>query len=164
MVLLVSFDLTDSRGLSWSIHNGPDLSTLFCCSNRDTNHQHPFMAILNWASFSHLHCFFSTSNKGALPSSLSHTLPLCPNAWSSIDFFTVILLKKWHPCLPVRLRCDLKGRCSKTVMTVAVIPRVWPHQLHTGLYRLNWVTAWRKRGRVDVDLEGDRIISNGFCR
>lgn len=33
VVILVSFDLTVSRGLSWSIHNSPDLSSALCCSN-----------------------------------------------------------------------------------------------------------------------------------
>lgn len=97
MVLLASFDLTDSRGLSWSIHNGPDLSTVFCCNICDTNQRQPFMAILNWV-FSPTCIVFSipqTKVQMALILTfftVKHS-PFVPHCLIFHWSFTVILLK-----------------------------------------------------------------------
>lgn len=140
MVLLASFDLTDSRGLSWSIHNDPDLSTVFCCGNCDTNHQHPFMAILNWVLSPTRIVFSTPQTKVQMALTLTfftvkHS-PFVPHCLIFQWFLHSHSPQKWHPCLPARLRSDVKGRCSEALMTVAVKPKVWPHRLHTGLYRL----------------------------
>lgn len=138
-----SFDLTDSRGLSWSIHNGPDLSTAFCCCDCGTHHQRPFMAILNRGFFPPTRFVFSTSNKGAdgsngLPTSPSNTVPLCPAARCPIDSLAVILLFKngVHASQPVFALTSSEKVLGFSFLTVAVILRGWPHWLHTGLY---WV-------------------------
>lgn len=144
MVLLVSFDLTDSRGLSWSINNGPDLSTAFCCCNCGTHHQRPFMAILNRGFLLPLVLFFLPQTKAQMApmvyllhcQTLSLCAPLLDVPYFPSQSFSCLKTVSMLPS-PSSLWPQVKvfKKCG-FFCTVAVILRGWPHWLHTGLY---WV-------------------------
>lgn len=144
MVILVSFDLTVSRGLSWSTNNGPDLSSPHLHSVvvsifNDTRHQRPFMAILNRAFFSPARSVFLPQTMAKM--ALMITVPHCQTLYVCLCFllfnvplidFTVILLLRLDY---IHLRGG-GGGVKSLFCRVAVILNGWPHQLHTGLY---WV-------------------------
>lgn len=139
-----SFDLTDSRGLSWSIHNGPDLSTAATVA--------PTINVLSWqywtgAFFLPLVLFFLPQTKAQMApmvyllhrQTLSLCAPLLDVPLIPSQSFSCLKMVSMPPSpssLWPRVKVFKKVLGFFFFLTVAVILRGWPHWLHTGLY---WV-------------------------
>lgn len=141
MVTLVPFDLTNSRGLSWSSHNSPDLSTVFSWRLPPSQSFHGNID----RSFSPTHFVFLPLKK-----SMDGFNVYLANV---VSLFAVLLNV---PLIPPQSFSWLKPvamphtpsfvwpQVKACFWTLAVILTAWGTQPHSGLYWLKYIIVFRR--------------------